>query len=225
MPTAVTTPPADGAALTTPPSTASPSNFDTRADAFFGALPTFQTDQNALKANVFANATSAFNNATEVLANTNAVAANTALAALYAGAIAWVSGTTYAIGDRRTSPANGLVYRRTTAGAGTTDPSADGTNWQIVQVSPPVVIVSGTTQTAVAGTHYVLTNVAATTVTLPASPAAGDRVWITVINALATNVVARNAQTIMGLAEDMTVDNKNAFISLQFLNSSWRLVE
>lgn len=42
---------------------------------------------------------------------------------------------------------------------------------------------------------------------------------------LATNVVARNAQTIMGLAEDLTVDNKNAFISLQFLNSSWRLVE
>jgi len=171
------------------------------------------------------NALDAQANAVTVAANTAAVAANTALAASYAGAIPWVSGTTYTIGDRRTSLTNGLVYRRITSGAGATDPSADGTNWQIVQVAPPVIIVSGTTQTAVAGTHYVLTNVALTTVTLPASPAANDKVSITVANGLATNIVARNAQTIMGLAEDLTVDNKNAFISLQFLNSSWRLVE
>ena len=171
------------------------------------------------------NALDAQGSATSASASAASASANTALAALYAGAIAWVSGTTYAIGDRRTSPANGLVYRRITSGAGTTDPSADTTNWAIVQVTPPVVIVSGTTQTAVAGTHYVLTNVALSTLTLPASPASGDRVWITVANALATNVVARNAQTIMGLAEDMNLDNKNAFISLQFLNSSWSLAE
>lgn len=171
------------------------------------------------------NALDAQANAVAVAANTAAVAANAALAALAAGATLWVIGTTYAIGDRCYSPANGLVYRRLTAGAGTTDPSADGTNWQIVQVSPPVIIVSGTTQTAVAGNHYVLTNVAATTVTLPASPAANDKVSITVANNLATNVVDRNAQTIMGLAENMTLDNSVAFISLQFLNTSWRLVE
>lgn len=224
MATAPTTPPADGAALPTPPSTASPSNFDSRADAFFGALPALQTEENALKANVFANATGVYDNALEVAANTAAVAANAALAALAAGATLWVSGTTYAIGDRCYSPANGLVYRRLTAGAGTTDPSADGTNWQIVQVSPPVITVSATTQTAVAGYQYTLTNVAATTVTLPAAPAVGDKVIVKAANGLETNVVDRNGSTIEGVAENMTIDSAFAVVNLQYLNGSWRLV-
>src|SRR5450759_2722838 len=42
---------------------------------------------------------------------------------------AWVSGTVYAIGDFRRSPINFQTYRRLTAGAGITDPSADPTNW------------------------------------------------------------------------------------------------
>jgi len=69
-----------------------------------------------------------------------------------------------------------------------------------------------------------LTNVAATTVTLPASPASGDTVWITVTNGLTTNVIARNGQSIMGVAEDMTIDNANATVELRFVNSSWRCV-
>jgi hypothetical protein len=47
------------------------------------------------------------------------------------------------------------------------------------QTALTVQVVSGTSQTAVAGAHYILTNVAATTVTLPASPASGDTVWVT----------------------------------------------
>ena len=34
--------------LPTPPSSADPANFDTRADAFLGALPTFATETNAV---------------------------------------------------------------------------------------------------------------------------------------------------------------------------------
>jgi len=41
----------------------------------------------------------------------------------------WISGTTYAIGDVTWSPVTFYAYRRKTAGAGTTDPSADATNW------------------------------------------------------------------------------------------------
>lgn len=62
-----------------------------------------------------------------VLATTQATAA--AGSALVAGAVAWVSGTTYAVGDCRYSPINLQTYRRRTNGAGTTDPSADSTNW------------------------------------------------------------------------------------------------
>ena len=61
---------------------------------------------------------SAYNNAVEA-----------GVSATTAGAILWVSGTTYAIGNVRTSPLTALPYRRKTAGAGTTDPSLDGTNW------------------------------------------------------------------------------------------------
>ena len=88
----------------------------------------------------------------------------------------------------------------------------------------PVTIVSATTQTAAAWNHYVLTNVAATTLTLPASPAAGSLVWVTCTNGLTTNVVARNAQTIMGSATDLTMDIADQTVRLRFVNSSWRLV-
>lgn len=42
----------------------------------------------------------------------------------------WVSGTTYAQGKTVRSPANHQLYVRIIAGAGTTDPSSDTTNWR-----------------------------------------------------------------------------------------------
>lgn len=102
--------------------------------------------------------------------------------------------------------------------------TTDGTNASWAAVALVVSVVSATTQAAVANTHYILTNVAATTVTLPASPASGDTVWVTVANSLATNVIARNAQTIMGLAEDLTINASYSTVQLRFVNSSWRIV-
>ncbi len=46
------------------------------------------------------------------------------------GVRAWVSGATYAVGEQSISLSNYQVYARVIAGAGTTDPSADGTNWK-----------------------------------------------------------------------------------------------
>ena len=51
-----------------------------------------------------------------------------------AGAPAWVSGTTYAIGNVRYSPITFKTYRRRTAGAGTVDPSVDKANWSDLTV-------------------------------------------------------------------------------------------
>lgn len=42
----------------------------------------------------------------------------------------WVSGTTYAQGKTVRSPDNHQLYVRIVAGAGTTDPASDGTNWR-----------------------------------------------------------------------------------------------
>lgn len=105
---------------------------------------TLQPQANALATNVFNNATEAATSATtagtqatsaagyataaqtsanDALAQANAAAAN-------ANAPLWVSGTTYGLNAVAYSPTNGRTYRRIIAGAGTTDPISDGTNWR-----------------------------------------------------------------------------------------------
>lgn len=98
--------------------------------------------------------------------------------------------------------------------------TSNGTTWTsatpvLASGTPTLVIVSATTQTAVAGNHYVLTNVAATTITMPATVVAGDLIFITSGNGLATNVVAYSgSHKIMGLLENLTI-NTTAYITLQ----------
>lgn len=91
-------------------------------------------------------------------------------------------------------------------------------------VALPVTVVAGTTASTFNWNHYVMTNAGICTATLPASPNAGDTVWITFTNGRTDNVVARNGQTIMGVAEDMEVDAPGITIELRFINSDWRFV-
>tara|TARA_R110000868_G_scaffold80547_1_gene228842 strand:+ start:1765 stop:2412 length:648 start_codon:yes stop_codon:yes gene_type:complete len=90
----------------------------------------------------------------------------------------------------------------------------------------PLNVVTGTSQAAAVGNHYVLTNVAATTVTLPATPAVGDIVWVTVGNGLITNVVARNGNNIQSIAENLTLNAKYAAVQMRYINSTigWTFV-
>lgn len=118
------------------PSRTDPANFSVRGDNFLGALPDYSTQLNALAtevnaANVAAESSKNLAKTSEINAQASAFAAagSANSAASSSGAALWVSGTTYAIGDLRYSPANGRTYRRKTAGAGTTDPSLDTTNW------------------------------------------------------------------------------------------------
>jgi hypothetical protein len=105
--------------LPTPPSRQDPTNFNDRADSFLGALPTFQSQANALSTEVNNRADTVEASSTAVLAATNITK--------------WASGTTYAEGAVVWSPVNGLGYRRITAsGSGTTDPSSDTTNYKQV---------------------------------------------------------------------------------------------
>jgi hypothetical protein len=99
-----------------------PEDFNDKAFAFVGALENFVIETNGVAFNIDEDAAAA--DANRILAE---VAAAQAVAA--AGTVVWVSGTTYAIGDIVYSPITYLSYRRKTAGAGTTDPSADSTNW------------------------------------------------------------------------------------------------
>jgi len=90
-------------ALPTPPSTSDPTNFDSRADAFLGALPDFRSEANALATNVFGNATDAAASATT--ASTKAAealaSANTAVNAPGTSA---TSTTSLSVGSGAKSP-------------------------------------------------------------------------------------------------------------------------
>jgi hypothetical protein len=94
------------------------------------------------------------------------------------------------------------------------------------QTGVTLSVDSGAAISATAGPHIVCPNAGAVTVTLPSSPTAGQTVWITPGNGRTDTVIARNGQNIMGLAEDMTLDNANVTVQLRFINSTlgWRLV-
>lgn len=126
--------------LPSPPSRQDPTNFANEADAFLGALPDFQSEVNAAgtyidgkAAEVDADAVAAAASASAASTSaTNAANSATAAAnsAANAGAVLWVSGSTYEIGDVVYSPINYKNYRAITNHTGvSTDPSLDTTNW------------------------------------------------------------------------------------------------
>jgi len=115
---------------------------------------------------------------------------------------------------------NTLTKATLTAGSGVTITNGTGSITIAAVGLPTMNVVSGTSQTATANNQYVLTNAAATTLTLPATPSAGDTVYVTVANSLTTNVVARNGSNIMSLAEDMTLNATYAAVQLRYADAT-----
>lgn len=199
------TPPPVLTAPPTAPSRADPANFATRGDAFLGWFSTAWSDLVATLANVYANAVDAYNSAVAAaasavssLGSAQSASASAAAAAASATASVWVSGTTYAIGDARWSPADGRVYRRKTAGAGATDPSADPTNWApIAPNGLQLVTVAGTAATVAANTDTAFTNAATCAATVPAI-GVGDVVVVRFDNGRLSNTVDLGARSMVG---------------------------
>ena len=99
---------------------------------------------NTVSGEVQTNATTAASGASTVTIQAESATASAAIAsgaAASAGAVAWVSGTTYALGYLVYSPINLQNYRRKVAGAGTTDPSLDAVNWTIT--TPTMTATTG----------------------------------------------------------------------------------
>lgn len=85
-------------------------------------------------------------------------------------------------------------------------------------------IVSSTAiNKAVVANEFCMVTAAGVTITLPALPENGNSVAIAV-GATTNTLIARNAKTIMGLAENMTIDVANTAIILQYINNDWRLM-
>jgi hypothetical protein len=94
--------------------------------------------------------------------------------------------------------------------------NGDGsTNWETDVYS--VEVVSGTI-TGQAGKTYVL--VTGTTLTLPATPATGE--FLSVVNRsnTITGTIARNGESIMGAAENLTVDDVNFSVDFIYYGGS-----
>ena len=126
------------------------------------------------------------------------------------------SGAVWAMGTI-TAPA---VKITTGAGAGkvfTSDAEGAGT-WQTPAGGKTISVISGNTN-AVKDTLFVLT--ATLTLTLPASPAAGDTIRVSNLSGTTTAVIARNGNKIMNLAEDLTIDKLNAGLELTFINATY----
>jgi hypothetical protein len=219
------------------PSRADPANFATKGDALLGALDQFVTETNTVASEVITNRDTSITKAAEALDSANLAAlsesnaaASAAAAASLTASLPWFSGTTYAYGATVWSPITRVIYRRIIAGAGTTDPSADNTNWGITATQGLVVIDVVTSTVAMsANGHYIFRPVSGSPTTpivgsLPPNPINGDMLWITVANSLFTNSIARNTKTIMDLSEDMTIDSDIVTLQLRYVNTTWRII-
>ena len=135
VPTPITPPP-------TAPSRASPATFAQRSDAWVAWHEDAVAEFDLVGADAYANAvdaqasaTAASGSAAAALVFKDAAAASAAAAAASLNAPLWVSGTSYIISDVVRSPATTMPYICTAPTSGTTDPSADPSNW-----SPLVVM-------------------------------------------------------------------------------------
>jgi len=91
---------------------------------------------------------------------------------------------------------------------------------------PEINIVSETTVTAIAGQHYVLTNVAQTTITLSASPSEGDVVYISARNSLSNNLIVPNGNNFESNSSNVIIDLPPYSLQLRYINSTlgWILI-
>lgn len=129
---AQTPPPGIDPVPTPPIQRGDPATFSDRVDAFIRWLVNAVTQFGAVASNVYNNAVDAFNSATSAANSATSAATQAANAESVVGIMPWVSGTTYAKNATAISQVNFQSYRRRVAGAGTTDPANDPTNWRII---------------------------------------------------------------------------------------------
>ncbi|ODU08002.1 MAG: hypothetical protein ABS84_14930 [Rubrivivax sp. SCN 71-131] len=194
------------------PSTLDPANFRARGDLFFPALTAFSVACNAFSTDL-------------------ETARQDVLGAV--SATVWATGS-YAVGARVYDPTNGLLYLCTTAHTGTSGqyPSTQPSRWALMSMTaPPLTAHSASTSSGspyqlVKAQHAELSNSAQGWANLPASPATGDWVWVGFANGRYDNVVKRNGQNIEGVAEDLTVNVRDASLILRFVGApyGWKVL-
>lgn len=116
-------------------------------------------------------------------------------------------------------------------------PAADGVDGQLLKTDG-----AGVLSWQAAATAYTITTTAVSktlanrerctvtasgqTITLPATPAAGAEVTITIAGTFTDTIVARNGVNIMSLAENMTIDKADVSVTLYYVDATrgWRII-
>jgi hypothetical protein len=136
----------------TPPPTIAPapapiqrgdrSTFSDRLDAFVLWLTNAVTSFGNVATNAYNNALDCYNNAVAAASSASTASAAAGTATQTANATLWVSGTAYVVGNNAISPLTFQTFRRKIAGAGTTDPSIDVTNWAPIITTPTSTVAN-----------------------------------------------------------------------------------
>lgn len=224
MPTAPT--PID--LLPDPPDSSDTATFDARADAALAAQQDMVPQMNAAIQVTFNNAVEAANAATSADADASSAANSALVAGNAAGAPLWVSGTGYDAGDVVRSPSNGRIYMRKISGAGTTDPSADATNWLLVAPNGlQMVTHAGTTGSISQNEHAYFSNTSRWDATAPASPATGCRLELIWKNGRYDNTLDLGSNGVQGfngviVSGVLTLNRRNP-LRLQWWGDYWRM--
>jgi hypothetical protein len=143
--------------------------------------------------------------------------------------VAWNGSDFVKITADQVYPGAGMAVSTGTAwGTSKTTPTGDVVGTSDTQtltnktLTTPVVTenvqVVGINTTASVSRIYVMT--ASITLTLPASPGAGDWVGVSNRSGTITPDIARNGENIMGLAEDLILDSLNAGFTLSYADAT-----
>ena len=138
-------------ALPASPSRQDPANFADEADAFLGALPTFQGETNTAGTYIDGKAAQVETDSDAAAADAAIASAAATAAQQAANAALWVTGTAYTVGINVFSPTNFLTYRSKSNFTSNTDPVSDPTNWLLI-ASTSLPLTGGTLTGFLGGT-------------------------------------------------------------------------
>ena len=140
----------------------------------------------------------------------------------FEGAVTFNAGLTANTADINGGTVDGATINDSAIG-GTTPAAGTFTTAEADHYRLGNVTTGASGATLTAGQFFIST-AATQTVTLPASPSAGDTVYIGVQDFTDT-VVGRNGEPIMSTAEDMTIDVANVTLTLTYVNGTigWRV--
>ena len=124
--------------------------------------------------------------------------------------------TIHSGGGLNTASSEIVRINSTGVGIGTNNPTASLHVIGQAQLARVAITTTATNITMIAGRTYPYYS--SITLTLPASPTAGDKVEIINRSNTSTAVIARNGRNIMGLAENMTIDLPDVGFTLIYAN-------